>query len=314
MKWRNIILGTIAMGWALASVAAYPERAITWVVPFPAGGGVDVTARTVGKFLSDELQQPIVIENRPGPGGTIGAAYVAKAPADGYTLLAGASGPLMIAPFVIKGIQYDPQKDFKAISMFVAIPQILVVKNEGKYKNFADYVKATETKPLTIGYGSNGTTQHLSALALTQKGHLNLKLVPYKGTSNVINDLLGGTIDSAIVDPSARGLIDSGELLALAVTTPTRSSFNPAIPTLNELGVHDASITTYYALAAPVNVDSHIIDITSNALKKVLAKPEVIEALRSQGLDVRFTTPDETTTLINNDIRYFGQLLKDFQE
>lgn len=314
MTWLKRFSASLLLTAAFTAAAAYPDKAITWVVPYPAGGGVDATARLVGKFVSEELGQPIVVENKPGPGGTIGAAYVARAKPDGYTFLVGGSGPLAIAPFVIKGMQYDPQKDLQSLSLLVTIPQILVVKADSRFKDFATLLQQAREQRLSIGYGGNGTGQHLSALLLKNVSGADFKLVPYKGTSNVVNDLLGGTIDAAFVDPSGMGLVKSGDLRAFAVTTPARVNAYPQIPTLQEQGLKGAVLQSFYALSAPAGLPAEIAAKVGDAARKALAQPEVRQTFLQQGMEPAPTSAQEAEKFIGEQRERSGQLLSSLEK
>jgi tripartite-type tricarboxylate transporter receptor subunit TctC len=293
-----------------ASAQAYPDRPIVWVVPYSAGGGVDAVARMVGKYVSEVLKTPIVVENRPGPGGTVGANHVARSKPDGYTFVVGGSGPLSISPHIMKGLPYDPLKDLKPVSLLVTVPQILVVRAGGRFPDFNSFMATARKERLSLGYGSNGSGQHLSALALQHFGKVEFTLIPYKGTANVINDLLGGTIDAAYVDPSSIGLVKNGRLIAFGVTMPKRSAANPTIPTLQEIGLSGAEFQSFYALSGPADMPDSVVATMGQAVRQVLTRPDVIDAMREVGFDPAPSTSKEAASFIQEHSRHAAGLLK----
>lgn len=292
----------------LAHAAAYPSHKVYIVVPYTAGGGVDATARVMAEALTTYFKQPFIVENRPGPGGTIGASYVAHAAADGYTLLVGGDGSLSLAPFFMKDLPYNAKRDLQPISLLVTIPQILVVKS-GKFANFQAFLDQGRHGHVTIA-GTQSSGQELAVLMLKERTGANIQFIPYKGTSNEVSDLLGGVVDAAFADPSVTGLLHAGTLKALAVTTPKQSPANPGIPTLEEVGVKDAAYPGFYSLNTASGVSPTVIAILNAGVKHVLADPEVRKRLMAQGLDPHYTTPAEANAFVDNQVARASALLK----
>jgi len=306
-KWMSIIAVCIAS--SMAHAEPYPQHKVVLVVPYPAGGGVDTTARIVGQYLSQALKQPFVVENRPGPGGTIGAAYVAHSKPDGYTLLVGGDGPLTLAPYFIPGMPYKPAKDLTGISLLVTIPQILVVKAKGKFKDFHSFLESAKKNSLTIA-GTKSSGQELAFLMLKKNAQLPaLRFIPYKGTANSVTGLLSDSVDAAFVDPSAMGLVHSGKLKALALTTPARSQANPGIPTLIEEGIPNAAFPGFYALSTPMGTSPEVIQILNQAVRRALAQDTVRKKLMQQGLDPTPTSPTQANAFVANQVKHAGELL-----
>ncbi|GAA4322836.1 tripartite tricarboxylate transporter substrate binding protein [Pigmentiphaga soli] len=305
---KSIAIAMTLMACAWANAETYPQRTVTLVVPYSPGGGVDATARILAKYLGDDLKQSFIVENRPGPGGSIGAAYVARSRPDGYTLLVGGTGPLSLAPHVIPGLPYNPQKDLRSISLLVTIPQILVVKAGGRFADFKSFEEYARSHDVPVG-GTTSSGQELSVLMLRKAGDLKLTFIPYKGTNNAITDVMGGTIDAAFVDPVAMGLVRSGKLKALAVSTPQRSQANAEVPTMIEQGLPGASFQSFYALSAPAGTPDAVIQTLNRALKKALSQDEVRKSMLEQGLDPAYTSPAEADDFIARHTRNSGELL-----
>lgn len=298
---KLMVLSAMIIG-VHAYAADYPSHTITWVVPYSAGGGVDATARIVSKYVSKELKEPIVIENRPGAGGSIGATYVVHSKPDGYTFLVTGNGPLAVAPKMIKGFNHYKVSDFRIVSLLITSPQLLVVSGESKIKNLAEYIAASKKTPITIG-GTLQSGQEVAAKVIGKETGAAQKFVPYKGTSNVVNGILNHTVVAGIVDPSATSLIKAGKLHAIGATTAERSKANPDIPTLLEQGAKGVVITSFYGLVGPAKLPDEIVKKMNLALKKALSDPEIVALLKKQGLDARYTTPQEAEAYLRESIK-----------
>jgi tripartite-type tricarboxylate transporter receptor subunit TctC len=267
----------------------FPSRPVRIVVPWPPGGNVDITARTVQAALADALGQQVLVENRPGAGGTVGSAQVAKASPDGYTLLLGSSGTITNAPAVYKNISYDPVKDLTAIGPIQSTPMVLTAAPKTPVKDYAEFLAYIKTKgsPVSVATAGNGSSNHLALELLMRQAKLPLLHVPYKGSGPAITDLLGSQVDAMVDQLSASiGHIRDGRLKALAVTSKTRSPQLPNVPTLDELGVRDFEVSTFTGLFGPAGMSAPVAEKLQAALKKALALESVREKYRSMGVEV----------------------------
>lgn len=285
----------------------FPSHKMVLVVPYSPGGGVDTIARALAKSLSETFHQPVIVENRPGSGGTIGAAYVAHSPADGYTLLVAGTSPVTIAPFFMKTMPFDT-KDIKLVSTLVSIPQILVVKANGPLTTFPAFESVGKSKPITVA-GTQASGQQLAILLLAKRANLNIQFVPYKGTSDAVTAVLSGVVDAAYVDPSVDGLLKAGTLKALAVSTLERSPSNPQIPTLAEVGVKNAAFPGFYGVLASSHTKPDIMAKLNAAIQAAMADPIMQKYLISQGLDPDHSTPAQAQALIDSQTPLSRELL-----
>ena len=267
----------------------FPNRPVHVVVPWPPGGNVDFTARTLQAAFSESLGQQVLVENRAGAGGTIGSAQVAKASPDGYTLLLGSSGTISSAPAVFKTIQYDPVKDFVAVGAIQYVPMVLTAVPKtpaATYAEFLSYVK-TKGSPVSIASAGNGSSNHLAIELLMRQANLPLSHIPYKGSGPAITDLLGSQVET-MMDQLTASIehIRNGKLKALAVTSLTRSPLLPNVPTLDELGVKGYEAGTYTGIFAPTGISPAVMAKLHAALRKSLATPAVRERYKASGADV----------------------------
>ncbi|OZI60805.1 Bug family tripartite tricarboxylate transporter substrate binding protein [Bordetella genomosp. 11] len=287
----------------------YPEKPVTIVVPYPPGGGVDFVGRLLATGLS-RLGQPVVVENRAGAGGTIGAAFVAHARPDGYTLLVGGTGPLSIGPLLTKNLPYSPSKDLDPISLVVLIPQILVVHPSLPVKSVSELLALARAKPgsLTMGSGGIGTGQHLAGAMLNSLAHVDIQHIPYKGTSLAVNDLLGGHIDMMFADPSVTPMIKSGQLRALGLTTPKRSPLMPDLPTIGET-VPGYAMQSFYAITAPAGTPADVVAKLNGAVAALLAEPDTQQKLAAEGMIAAPSSPADARAFIAQTTVHAAQLL-----
>lgn len=281
------LLAVLAGMISAAAAQDFPNRPVRIVVPWPPGGNVDITARTVQAALSDALGQQVLVENRPGAGGTVGSAQVAKAPPDGYTLLLGSSGTITNAPAVYKNISYDPVKDLTAIGPIQSTPMVLTAAPKTPVANWQEFVLLAKTRTVSVATAGNGSSNHLALELLMRQAKLPLLHVPYKGSGPAITDLLGSQVDAMVDQLSASiGHIRDGRLKALAVTSKTRSPQLPNVPTLDELGVKDFEVGTFTGIFAPAGLPPPVAEKLAAALKKALAVESVREKYRSMGVEV----------------------------
>lgn len=291
----------------------WPTRPINLVVPFPPGGTTDVLARALGEKLSDSLGQPVIVENRPGAGATIGADYVARAKPDGYTLLVGAVHHT-IAPSVYKKLAYDFQKDFAPLTVIAMVPNVLVVNAQRTpAKTVGELVAALKAEPEAANYGSNGygTAQHMIGTDFQAKTGATLTHVPYKGSGPLTTDLLGGQIMLSFdtitpVLPHIRG----GKLKALAVTTADRSPALPDVPTLAEAGLPDFNVGTWFGVLAPAGTPEPVLDKLSRSMTGIIRSPEFGKAMAEIGAQPVGNSRAEMTAQIDEETRKFAELVK----
>jgi tripartite-type tricarboxylate transporter receptor subunit TctC len=291
------MFAALALGLALATPAyAWPTKPVTIVVPFPPGGSTDMLARSISPMLQEKLGQPFVIDNKPGATGTIGATFVKRAAPDGYTLLVTSLGPLVIAPHLIKGMQYDAGKDFDLITVAVQAPNVLVVPADSPFKSVADVIAAHKAQPGTITFSSsgNGSSDHLTAELFWQQTGTTGVHVPYKGGAPAISDLLGGQVKASFQNINAViGHITAGKLRALAITSEKRSPLLPNVPTLAEAGVKGADVYSWQAVVAPKGLPADVRAKLHDAVVAALNDPQVRQRFTSIGFEVVANTPEQ---------------------
>ena len=303
---------------ALASVAgaahaqAWPSKPVGLVVPFPAGGTTDVLARALAERLSPAIGQPVIVENKPGAGATIGADYVAKAKADGHTLLIGAVHHT-IASSVYKKLPYDFQKGFEPVTVIAMVPNVLVVNARTPAKNVNELVALIKAKPAEASYGSNGngTAQHLIGTQFQQQTGTRLQHIPYKGSGPLATDLLGGQILMSFdtITPVLPH-IKASKLRPLAVTTAKRSPALPDVPTLQEAGLKDFDIGTWFGVLAPVGTPKPVLDRLSAEATKIIQSPDFRKRMDDIGAQPVGNSPAEMAAQIRSETDKFSVLVK----
>ncbi|WP_019448983.1 tripartite tricarboxylate transporter substrate binding protein [Cupriavidus sp. BIS7] len=305
-----ILLATVT---PLAANAAWPDasKPIRVVVGFPPGGGADALARAIAPALSDQLKANVIIDNRPGAGGLIATDLVAKSAPDGYTLYVATPGSFTIWPNLRK-LPYDAQKDFAPISVLVTMPNVLVTSADAPYKDMPGMLAAVRGANGKFSYasGGNGTIGQIAAEQFKMLTGLQMQHVPYKGTTPALTDVIGGVVPITFSDPSAKPLIASGKLRALAVTTATRSPQFPGVPTVAESGVPGYEVTNWYGLVAPAGTPADVIAQLNKALVKVMAEPEIRQRLAVSGMDATSDSPQQFARLLATERAKWGDLIR----
>ncbi|MBK0393833.1 Bug family tripartite tricarboxylate transporter substrate binding protein [Ramlibacter algicola] len=285
----------LAAAAATSAMAAYPEKPVTLVVPFPPGGSTDAIARVIAQELPKKLGGTWVVDNKPGATGTIGAAFVKRAAPDGYTLFVSSLGPFVIAPHLIKAVQYDALKDLDPITVAVQAPNVLVVPASSPYKNVAELIAGLKKTPGKISFASSGagSSDHLSAELFWQQTDTSGVHIPYKGGGPAINDLLGAQVDAAFVNiNSIISHIKAGKVRALGVASEKRNTLLPDLPTLAEQGVKGAEVQSWQAVAGPKGLPAEVKTKVRDAIASILNDPAVKDKLVAQGFEIVADTPE----------------------
>jgi tripartite-type tricarboxylate transporter receptor subunit TctC len=311
------ILASLLMLCACASASAqatsYPSKPIRLVVPFPAAGGTDLVARALGEGLARELGQSIVIDNKSGAGTAIGNDTVAKAPADGHTLLLNTSA-IAILPSLNPKLPYATETAFAPVTLIGRAPNVLVVRAESPLRSGADFVAQARAKPGRMTYGSagNGTSTHLAAELLKVSARVYVTHVPYRGASPMLTDLLGGQIDVGFATlPSVAAFLSSGKLRALAVTSPKRSPLLPEVPTLGESGVKGYEADVWYAVFAPAGTPPAVIRQLHGAFKRAAEVEAFRKRATGEGLVVTLDGPEETALIVRAEEAKWRRVVKE---
>lgn len=317
IKQLKLISIFAILGYSLSIYAQtanqYPNKPITLIVPYGAGGSSDSRTRQVGQLLSIELGQPIIVENKAGAGGNIGTEFIAKAKPDGYTIGMGNFAPLSVNKALFKKMGFDPEKDIAPIILIEKGPLVLTVPIKSPYKNVNDVVAAAKAKPgtLTFSSGGIGGSHHLSAELFKQNAGIDMIHVPYKSGAAATTDLLAGNVDMMFEQMySALPNINSNKLRALAITSAKRSPLLPNVQTLVELGYPKVVIQNWQGFIAPAGTPKEIITKLNKALNKVLLDPSMREKITSQSNEVGGGTPEEFATLIKSESAKWSAVVK----
>lgn len=320
MNLRNFNPGLWAIALALplwtpaAGAQEFPNKTITMVVGFAAGGATDTAARIIAKKLSDNLGQTVLVDNRAGAGGNIAHQQVALAAPDGYTILLGSVGPLCIAPHLIAKLPYDPRRDLAPLTMGVSFPNVLVVHSGVPAKTLAEFVALARQKPGSLDYASTGvgSASHLAGELFKQRAGVDILHVPYKGGGPAMVDLLAGRITAYYSTPSTAGPhIISGKLRAIATTGLTRTPSMPDVPTIAESGFPGFEATNWYAFVAPGKTPQVLLERWNKELVKVLNSPDVREQLDKHGLTPMPGTREELANVIKSESDKWAKVIKE---
>jgi tripartite-type tricarboxylate transporter receptor subunit TctC len=308
-----LVLASTTLALAQAAEASYPSQTIRIVVPFTPGGTSDILARAIGQRLSDDLGQPVVVDNRAGGGANIGAAYVAKSAPDGYTLFVISTVHAINATLYSK-ITYDPVRDFAPIALIAETSQVLVVDPALRINSVAELIAYAKARPGELNYSTvgSGSQPHLSAVLFDRMTGITMTHVPYRGAAEAITGLLGKHVHLTFATaPSAVPFVKSGQLRALAVTTPARIGALPEVPTMIEAGVPGYVVAGWNGLAGPAGMPAAIVDKLNAAVVKSVKDPAMQRFLLEQGAEPRTGTPQEFGTYIRDEVEKWAKVVKD---
>ena len=309
VKWLAILVAASA----LAAHAQYPNKPIKMVVPFPAGGTTDIMARAVAADLQKVFGQPVVVENKAGAGGNIGSDFVAKAPADGYTLLMGTVGTHAINVALYPKMPYDAVKDFVPISLVAGVPNVLVAAPGFPVNSVKDLIDMAKKSPdkTTFASSGNGTSIHLSGELFKQLAGVQMTHVPYKGSSAALPDVMSGQVNVMFDNaPSVMPQIKGGKLKAIAVTSGTRSPALPNVPTIAEAGLPGFEATSWFGVLAPAGTPKDIVDKLSQTIARAVQSAEFKERLAAQGAEGVGNTSEQFAAHIKTEIEKWAKVVK----
>ncbi len=296
-----------------SSGQAYPVKAVRFIVPFAAGGGTDLVARTLAQRLTEALGHTFVVENRGGAGGVIGADMVAKSAPDGYMLVLGSPGPLTINPNLQAKMPYDTLRDFAQISLATISPFVLTVHPALPVKNLKEFIALAKARPGQLNYGSggNGSVSHLSTEYLKSLAQINLVHIPYKGSSLSLTDTLAGQLQVMFDNlPVVLPHIKTGKLRLMGVGTQQRSALIPGAPTIAEAGVPGYESSTAFGVLAPANTPSAVVNRLSQEIVRILQNPEIKDRLATQGLEAVGSTPQQYEAHLRAELAKYARIVK----
>ena len=309
-------LALLAVGGAVCAQPqnqAYPSRPLRFIVPFPPGGSTDIYARSLGPRLAEALRQQVVIDNRPGAGGALGADLAAKAAPDGYTIWLGQTNNLAIGPALRTQNSYDPVRDFSPLTLLMKAPQVLVVNAGSPLTSVKDLIAAAKAKPGTLTFASAGigSSGHITGELFNQTAGINITHVPYKGASPAMIDLRGGRVTYLATSlASAAQSVRDGKIRALATTGVTRARLMPDVPTVSEAGVPGFEVDSWHGMLAPAKVPREIIMRLNREIVAILGKPEVRDALLSEGGEITPGTPEEFAAFLQSEVVKWAKVVK----
>jgi len=312
-KYAILAIVSLFAATAWAGPAEYPDKPVTVIVPFAAGGPTDTIARVVATSMDAQSGKSFVIENLGGAGSTIGTAKVARAKPDGYTLLWGSSSALVIAPHLYAHLAYDPVKSFEPVGRVASTPYVLMVRADSPYKTYEDLIAGMRKKPGSLNFGSpgEGTSLHLTLELMLEENGVKAVHVPFKGGAPAMQALLGGYVQFLVDVPSAAlPMIKSGRVRALAVTSATRLPELPDTPTLQELGLKNFESQAWFAVLAPRGTPAPIVEKLQKMLRAALKDPKVVSTLDAQGFHALDPSPAELSEAIERESKLWGKVIK----
>ena len=309
----RLLQGLLLALFVTAASAQYPAKPIRFVVPYPAGGPLDTVARLLGQKVSESVKQPVVVDNKPGAGGNIGADIVAKSPPDGYTILMGAVATHAINPSLYASIPYDPVRDFAPITQVASTPNVLVVHPSIPAANVREFVAHAKAHPgkLNFGSGSTGSAGHLAGELFKTMAGVDMVHVPYKGAAPAMQDLIGGQVQLMFDNyASASTQVRAGKVRALAVTTARRSSLAPDLPTVAESGLAGFDISTWFGVFAPAGTPRDAVEKLHAEFTRALAAPDVRERMLNLGAEPVGNRPEEFAAYIRAEAEKYARVIK----
>lgn len=296
---------------AQSTAQSFPTKPIRFVVPFPPGGGNDILARALAPKMSELLGQQVVIDNRAGAGGNIGADFVAKSPPDGYTIVI-ASNQVTMNPWIYSKLPFDIAKDFSPIAQIASVPMLLAINPEVPAKNLKEFIALAKAKPGSMNFSTPGlgTPQHIAFEVFNFDAGVKVTHVPYKGTSPSIVDLIGGQVQATIgTMASLEQHVKTGKVRAIAVSTPQRSPTMPDVPTIEEGGLKGYNVPLWYSVLAPANTPKEIVAKISASIRDALKDPQTKAQLERQGFVESYLDPTQMTALIKQDLTYWQKAI-----
>ena len=303
------------LGPTAAFSQAFPSRPVTLVVPVAPGGILDTVARMIAADMSKGLDgQPVVVDNKPGASGNIGAGYVAKSAADGYTLLVGYSMFHVGNPSMFGNLAWDPLRDFASVAMVAVSPHVVAVNPNVPVRTLKELVDLAKKEPGKLNYASpgSGSVPHVGMELFKQQAGIDIVHVPYKGAGPMMQDVIAGTVQATIATPpSLLGFVQSGRVRALAVAAKTRHPLMPDVPTTAEAGFPNFELEAWVALFAPAGTPADVIARLTTAVRDALGSPAVIERARATGMEIRYQSPRELDATVKADLQYWSKVIKD---
>ena len=301
--------GTVA-----AHAQSYPAKPIRWVVPYPAGGGSDFLARTIGQQLSQQISQPVTVDNKPGGNTAIAASEVARSAADGYTILSADNGTMVFNSALYSKLSYNPEKDLTPVTLMGRFPMILVVGPNSDVKDAKDFVAKAKAAPGKISYGSAGagSPHHLAMELLKVNSGLHMVHIPYRGAAPALTDLAGGQVNAMMVDLAAgAGFIKGGKVRPLAVANPTRLPQLPDVPTFAELGLKGVEASAQVGIVAPANTPADTVAALQKQVATAIQQPAIRQKLIDFGIEPVGSTPQQYAELIRTEVQRWHQLIRE---
>jgi tripartite-type tricarboxylate transporter receptor subunit TctC len=309
---RWLALFFCAVAFTATAQEAYPSRPLRFILPFPPGGGTDILGRIIAERLAANLGQPVVIENRGGAGGNVGAEAAARSAPDGYTIVLAAPS-LAISPSLYSKLNYDPLKDFAPVSLVATVPNVMVTHPSVAAQTLQEFIALARSRPggMNFGSGGSGTSNHLAGELFNIVTGAKLVHVPYKGVNLAMNDVLSGQIHLVVIGvPAAAPHIKAGRLRALALIAPQRAAALPDVPTVDEAGLKDFEVTTWYGVLAPAGTPRPILARLNSELVKIMHAADTKERLAAMATDPRTSTPEEFAAYLRQEIAKWGEVVR----
>jgi tripartite-type tricarboxylate transporter receptor subunit TctC len=303
----------VVLSAAIARAEDYPSRPIRLILPQPAGGAVDLIARTLGDRLAEQMHQPVIVENIPGANGSLAAGQVARATPDGYTLMLAVDSNLVINPSLYNNLTYDPFRDFAPISIIAKLHMVLVANPKVPANDVRELIAYAKAHPNKLNYASIGfgTAMHMGMELFKYDTHTEINQVSYRGTAPAMTDVVAGIVDVMFTGPpSAKAMSEGGKLKLLAVASPQRMPSMPDVPTVSEEGVPGFEMASWFGLLAPAKTPSEIVERLAKEVQKAVVDPKFTDKMSAQGLDVVGSTPDGMLETMKADTKKWSEVIK----